>query len=225
MNDRMQRALDGELSRGELTAAESAELDESNALFAGVLRSISPRPLPRLGAAVLRRIEAVEKSAISPLPGKATTQRGSGLVSWLWSPAHISISLRPAYAIGVAAVLAVIVGVSGVNTADRGAEFSGVATPTGSQEVLVQFRLDAPHARAVSLAGDFSHWAPVYALKRSEPGVWTVVVALKPGVHDYSFIVDGEKWIPDPAAPAMADGFGGMNSRIAVLASDTRRSL
>jgi hypothetical protein len=225
MNDRMQRALDGELSRDELTAAESAELDESNALFAGVLRSIPARPLPSLGAGVLRRIEAVEEAAISPLAGKVETQRSSGLISWLWSPARVSISLRPAYAIGVAAMLAVIVGVRGMNSADRVAEKPGVITPTGSQEVLVQFRFEAPQARTVSLAGDFSNWAPAYALKRSEPGVWTVVVPLKPGVHDYSFIVDGEKWIPDPAAPAMADGFGGMNSRIAVLGSDTRRSL
>jgi hypothetical protein len=225
MNDRMQRALDGELSRDELTAAESAELDASNALFAGVLRSISPQPLPSLGAAVLRRIDAVEESTISPWAGNAKTQRSSGLISWLWSPTRISISLRPAYAISVAAMLAVIVGVRGVNNADRVAEKPGVATPTGSQEVLVQFRFEAPHARAVSLAGDFSNWAPTYTLKRSEPGVWTIVVPLKPGVHDYSFIVDGEKWIPDPTAPAMADGFGGMNSRIAVLAPDTRRSL
>jgi hypothetical protein len=229
MNDRMQRALDGELSRDELTPAEAAELDESNALFAGILRSISPPPLPSLGAAVLRRIDAVEESAISPWAGSATTQRSSGLMSWLWSPTRFSISLRPAYAIGVAAVLAVIVGVQfgnrGVGNLDHIAERPGVATSTGSQEVLVQFRFEAPRARAVSLAGDFSDWSPTYALKRSEPGVWTVVVPLKPGVHDYSFIVDGEKWTPDPAAPAMADGFGGMNSRIAVLASDTKRSL
>lgn len=225
MNDRIQRALDGELSRHELTPAELAELDESNALFAGVLRAISPRPLPSLGAAVLRRIDAVEGSEISPWAGRTTTQRSSGVISWLWSPTRISISMRPAYAIGVAAMLAVIAGVRGANNVDRVAEKPGVDTATGSHEVLIQFRLEAPRARAVSLAGDFSNWAPTYTLKRSEPGVWTIVVPLKPGVHDYSFIVDGEKWIPDPAAPAMADGFGGMNSRIAVLASDAGRSL
>jgi hypothetical protein len=62
-------------------------------------------------------------------------------------------------------------------------------------------------------------------MKRTAPGVWTIVVPLAPGVHDYSFIVDGEKWVPDPSAPAMADGFGGVNSRIAVIAPDSRRSL
>ena len=225
MNDRIQRALDGELSRDELTTAESAELDESNALFAGVLRAIPARSLPSLGDDVLRRLDADDEAAISPRAGRTTTQRSSGLISWLWSPTRISMSLRPAYAIGVAAMVAVIVGVRGMNQVDRVAEKPGAATATGSEEVLVQFRLEAPQARAVSLAGDFSDWAPTYMLKRSEPGVWTIVVPLTPGVHDYSFIVDGEKWIPDPAAPAMADGFGGMNSRIAVLASDATTSL
>lgn len=225
MNDRIQRALDGELKRDELTTAELAELDESNALFAGVLRSIPAPPLPSLGAGVLRRIDTVDESAISPWAGRTPTERSSGLISWLWSPTRISMSLRPAYAIGLAAMLAVIVGVRGMNHVDRVAEKPGAGTPTGSQDVLVEFRLEAPQARAVSLAGDFSGWAPTYTMKRSEPGVWTIVVPLTPGVHDYSFIVDGEKWIPDPAAPAMADGFGGMNSRIAVLASDATTSL
>lgn len=225
MNDRTQRALDGELSRDELTPAELAELDEATALFASVLRAISPQPLPSLGADVLRRIDAVKESAIPPLAGSARTRHSSGLISWLWSPTRISISVRPAYAIAIAALLAVIVGVRGVNIVDRVVEKPRVASSTRSQDVLVQFRFDAPQARAVSLAGDFTNWAPAYALKRSGAGVWTIVVPLRPGVHDYSFIVDGEKWIPDPAAPAMADGFGGMNSRIAVLASDAGRSL
>jgi len=89
----------------------------------------------------------------------------------------------------------------------------------------VQFRFTAPAAHMVSLAGDFSNWSPSYTLTRSEPGVWTIVVPLKPGVHDYSFVVDGDKWTPDPSAPPTADGFGGVNSRIAVLSSDVKSAL
>jgi hypothetical protein len=55
-------------------------------------------------------------------------------------------------------------------------------------------------------------------MTRTGPGVWTVVVPLEPGIHNYAFIVDGERWVPDPNAPAVDDGFGGMNSRLAVLA-------
>ena len=84
----------------------------------------------------------------------------------------------------------------------------------------ILIRLDAPQARVVTLAGNFTRWKPAYTLTRSEPGIWTVVVALEPGVHDYAFVVDGERWVPDPMAPSVADGFGGVNSRVAVLTPD-----
>ena len=93
-----------------------------------------------------------------------------------------------------------------------------------SQQVFTQFVLDAPNASRVAVAGDFSGWKPVHVMTRSEAGVWTVVVPLDPGVHDYAFVVDGERWVRDPAAPAVKDGFGGVNSRVAVLSPDGGRS-
>jgi 1,4-alpha-glucan branching enzyme len=83
--------------------------------------------------------------------------------------------------------------------------------------VLVQFRLEAPDARDVRLAADFTGWRPAHALHRSATGVWTVVVAVAPGVHEYGFVVDGERWTPDPLAPQVDDGFGGSNSRLDVI--------
>lgn len=226
MNDRMQRVLDGESERDELTPAEAAELDESSALFASVLRSIPARPVPDLGVVVLRRIEAVEASSTaSTRSAKAGARPSSGLIGWLWSPRRVSLPLRPAYALGIAAMLSVIIGVREFRSGDRAAVASAVTAATAPREVLVQFRFEAPSASTVSLVGDFTNWAPALDMKQSGPGVWTIVVPLEPGVHSYSFVVDGESWVPDPAAPAIADGFGGMNSRIAVLASDAGRSL
>jgi hypothetical protein len=69
----------------------------------------------------------------------------------------------------------------------------------------------------VMLAGSFTEWQPAYELVETTPGVWTVLVALQPGVHDYAFIIDGESWVADPAAPSVDDGFGGSNSRLALL--------
>lgn len=129
------------------------------------------------------------------------------------------ISIRPAYVLALAASLALVVGLASTRND------STVAAAAQQNEVLVQFRLEAPRATTVALAGDFNRWTPTYEMKRSDPGVWTVVVPLTPGVHDYSFIVDGNTWVPDPAAPAKSDGFGGVNSRISVIAPDTRRSL
>jgi hypothetical protein len=36
-------------------------------------------------------------------------------------------------------------------------------------------------------------------------------------VYNYGFLVNGEQWTLDPLAPRITDGFGGANSRLAVL--------
>jgi len=35
-------------------------------------------------------------------------------------------------------------------------------------------------------------------------------------------VVDGERWVPDPAAPGIDDGFGRRNSVVAVTAHGAR---
>ena len=72
-----------------------------------------------------------------------------------------------------------------------------MATKVTKKRVL--FRLDAPQARAVFLAGSFNDWDPVVRpLKRNAKGIWTTRISLEPGTHEYRFWVDGE-WQDDPA--------------------------
>jgi 1,4-alpha-glucan branching enzyme len=97
--------------------------------------------------------------------------------------------------------------------------------PQAPGQVLVEFRLNHPSAREVALAGEFTEWKPLYALKRSASGVWTILVPLDPGVHNYSFVVDGDRWVPDPDALPVDDGFGGQNSRVAVVTPNLLRKL
>ncbi len=86
--------------------------------------------------------------------------------------------------------------------------------------VEVRFTLYAPHASSVVLAADFNAWAEKgYEMKRSaEPGVWEIQVPLKRGKsYLYNFVVDGEKWIPDPRASVILDdGFGNKSSSISI---------
>jgi hypothetical protein len=35
---------------------------------------------------------------------------------------------------------------------------------------------------------------------------------LPAGQHQYAFVVDGARWVADPGAPAVDDGFGRRNS-------------
>jgi 1,4-alpha-glucan branching enzyme len=129
---------------------------------------------------------------------------------WLWSPRPLSISWRPAYAFAFA--ITVLVG--SVASLTR----SPQAIP--GKQVFVQFRLDAPQASRVALAGNFTNWQPTLQLTRAGGGTWTVVVPLKEGVHKYSFVIDGKVWQTDPLAPSVSDGFGGENSQIAILSPD-----
>ena len=80
---------------------------------------------------------------------------------------------------------------------------------------MVTFALDAPLARAVSVCGEFNDWSPTATpMKREAGGCWAVRVELRPGRHQYKFVVDGE-WRPDPQAREnVADGHGALNSVI-----------
>jgi 1,4-alpha-glucan branching enzyme len=89
---------------------------------------------------------------------------------------------------------------------------------------FVQFRFEAPDASQVQLAGSFTEWQAHHDMHQSAPGIWTITVPLSPGVHDYAFIVDGDRWTPDPYAPTVNDGFGGTNSRLALVLPEAPRS-
>src|SRR5207245_1605330 len=81
----------------------------------------------------------------------------------------------------------------------------------------VEFFLEAPAARSVKLAGDFTHWekSPV-EMMHSQDGVWFTVVPLEPGQYAYRFIVDGQ-WRDDPSSTQhVINAFGTENALINV---------
>jgi len=89
----------------------------------------------------------------------------------------------------------------------------------------VKFSLDTSswdqQPTSISLAGDFNGWNSTATPMKKEGNVWTVTVPLSPGVHQYKFVADGQRWLPDPKAdPALDadDGNGGKNSGIKVAA-------
>ena len=172
---------------------------------------LAERPAPDLREAVMSRIQNIEPFAAVDRPG--LLQR---LALLLWAPREVSI--RPAFALvsaaAVIAVLAVPYLGPGPATAPQ------VATNADDPHVFVQFHLETAAMR-VQLAGSFTNWQPSYDLRQASPGVWTITVPLTQGVHDYAFVVDGQQWVPDPHAPQIGDGFGGMNSRLALLHTDT----
>jgi len=76
-----------------------------------------------------------------------------------------------------------------------------------------EFKLSAPQAQSVFIAGDFNQWNPSsHPLKAGANGTWRISFGLKPGRYEYRFIVDGE-WQNDPACSSFVENpFGTSNS-------------
>lgn len=218
MSERVHRVLDGDLSRARLTPGERGRLAAYDEAVDRALAPLRAETAPDLTADVMRRVAAL------PAYGAAPAAAPNGLLARLWAPRPVTVRVRPVFALAAAVAVLVLSFVTGpdpaVTPASAGpavASVDGDAAPAADGPVLVQFRLEAPEAREVRLAADFTGWQPTHALHRSETGLWTVVVAVAPGVHQYGFVVDGERWTPDPLAPQVDDGFGGSNSRLDVV--------
>ncbi|MCU0665529.1 MAG: glycogen-binding domain-containing protein [Candidatus Omnitrophica bacterium] len=80
----------------------------------------------------------------------------------------------------------------------------------------VEFKLYAPSAKCVSLAGNFNNWdTGSIKAKKGIKGSWMIKKSLKPGRYEYKFFVDGN-WVNDPSSSNIANSFGTQNSIIEV---------
>lgn len=132
-----------------------------------------------------------------------------------------AVRVSPLWALAQAAVLmlAVVGALSLVRGRPGAAPPGGPAVADVARPERVRFVLVAQDARQVSLVGDFNDWSAGATPMASTgtPGVWAVDVALEPGRHLYAFLVDGERWMPDPAAArGPEDEFGTPNSVVLV---------
>jgi len=84
-----------------------------------------------------------------------------------------------------------------------------------SAEVQFSLKINDDKAHTVAIAGDFNGWNPQDNLLEDPEGdgIWTGTLKLEPGRYEYMFVVDGEKWFPDPnALRYVKDGFGNKNA-------------
>jgi len=73
---------------------------------------------------------------------------------------------------------------------------------------VVSFRVLAPLARNVELAGDFTDWDPIQMAPAGD-GWWVLSRALNPGKYQVNLRMNGGKWVVPPGLLAMLDEFGG----------------
>ena len=186
--------------------------------------------------ALARRIG--EWYAVSPAPEERARHVGaiadalahpSGLAT---RPADVSAQRRPGRRLvlgmlaGSAAALALVFPVAPPDTGGRPTPSGSTSLLTGApgpdpaptREVGFELQLPEAGARRVTVAGDFNGWdAAALPMRRVDGGgVWRVRVALPPGRHAYSFVVDGERWVIDPLAPRTNEGALGPTNVITV---------
>ncbi len=141
---------------------------------------------------------------------RRATRPGRG---W-WLTARVFV-VSPLTTLAMAAGIAVVAAGSTLGIARPG------PTPLSARSDTVEyvrFVLVDSTARSVSVVGDFNGWRPdgTPLVAAPKPGVWSVSLRLAPGRHEYAFIVDGKRWVVDPASIASSDEFGTESSVLLV---------
>jgi hypothetical protein len=213
MNDDTERWLDGELDLEDVIEPHRAEAASWSRMLNAFRTEHPTVPAPAwLEDRVMAEIEALPEPG---LLGRAW--------AWLLRPQPLRVS--PAVLGMAAAAIVVVLLLPAVDRPAPGVAGSSGATGGGATEtvVYVQFNLQAPGARSVSVGGDFDAWKGSFTLEDPDgDGVWTGRVPVRPGVHEYMFLVDGARWVTDPEAGRYSDdGFGNRNAVLAVAAPST----
>ena len=188
----VKQLLDGEVTLADLPP----ELRAEGAEALGLLAAVDRRPVTLPAALDARVMAAVRLRAARP-----------SIWRWLVQPREVRLRLRPwivAPALAAAAALVLFLG--------------RTTLPPAAAPVTVRFVLFAPQAQQVAVAGTFNQWDPAATplVRTGTPGMWAATLQLPAGQHQYAFVVDGARWVPDPGAPAVDDGFGRRNSVIAL---------
>jgi hypothetical protein len=207
----VKQLMDGERALSELPPELQAEADEARRLLGAIDRR-DVTFSPRLEARVMQEVR--EHAAARRV--RAT----SDPVVWRW----LTAPSVPPWVVGAVAAAAAIALIFGRPGSGNGPAVVPPTTAVAPESVYVKFILFAPAAKQVTLAGTFNRWDPgtTPLMRVGDDGVWTVTLGLPVGQHQYAFVVDGQRWVVDPAAPAVDDGFGRKNSVVSVSVAQGR---
>lgn len=172
---------------------------------------------PDFDARVMAAIRT-ETAAVFPIFVRQGRTRG-----WWHRPR--AFEATPLAMLAIAAGFAGLVVLGTLAGASRGSPAPAVAATVPTDTVhVVRFVFRAPEARAVTLVGDFNGWSTESTplAPTGHGGIWSVSLRLDEGEHEYAFIVDGQRWAADPAAPTVAGEFDTPSSILAVGSSRCR---
>ena len=176
------------------------------------------RPVAMDPAARARLLAAIHAE---PLP-----RRRARVLAWLVEPHRFALPPLATAALAAGLVGVGIIGGLALHRDGRLATEQPRAVVVGNPQLpdfvsarAVKFVLIAPKAARVSLVGDFNGWnaSANPMTTQGADGTWTIFIPLEPGLHTYSFVVDGTHFVADPAAPfAPDDGYGHRSSVVLV---------
>jgi Glycogen recognition site of AMP-activated protein kinase len=199
MNPDLRAYLDGELRYEDLSPESRAEAAAWDELVHEMKQGEPAGAPPWLEGAVMTEVAA------KPAPAREETA-----LQWLLRSRTIHMSPLTG-TLAAAAILVLFL----LPRQQQSVTTDPAETTTA---ILVEFRLEAPGAMSVALAGDFNDWETDMVLEdRNGDGVWRGRVPIQPGIHKYMFVIDGTEWVTDPDAERYSDdGFGNRNAVLAV---------
>jgi hypothetical protein len=166
-------------------------------------------------AAFAVRLGAALRTEVSASPDfEARVMRSVRQAARPWWARRRVVSLSPLGGLALAASFAGLVALGTLAAVREGRGAPEVAAARVDTVHLVRFIIQQPGAQRVSLVGDFNGWqADAMPLASSPDGsVWSLTLPLPAGRYEYAFVVDGERWVADPAASSVRDEFGGETS-------------
>jgi hypothetical protein len=225
----VRRFLDGDLPDDEVREALHRIADDPEArsllqfelqMTQDMAASRAHQPSPGFAAHTVEKLKEVDADAPEPSPQTRFRDWWEAVTRPL-----VTIPIRPAHTL---ATLALMIAVAwfvwpSAPTApvatNQGRTTTPMQTATAStqqsQTVWTRFVYTDDDADSVAVAGDFSQWRPIPLSPHTVNGktVWTGLVPVSRGEHEYQFVIDGEKWVTDPLAPVKEeDGFGAKNA-------------
>jgi hypothetical protein len=232
----VRRFVDGDLSPDETREALHRIADDAEArellrfelrMIQDLAASRSPQPPPDFADRTLEALAADDAEAAHLGWAASSPSLRARLAQW-WRTltAPVALEVRPLSAAVVALLLGVGVWLAGPAglPGPQGPRPTASGTPSAVQRtaasprgetVWIRFRYTNNEADSVAVAGDFSQWDPIPLSPRTVNGqtVWTGLVPVSRGEHEYQFVINGERWVTDPLAPTKrSDGFGAQNA-------------
>ena len=223
----VRRFIDGDLSDEEVRAAlhHIADDPEARSLLQFELQmtqdlaaSRAPQPAPDFATRTAEQLDEAEASP--PVLARRLHDCWEAVTRPL-----VTIPVRPVHTVAILALVTAVGWLAGPlgptpssPTSRSGSSASSPPTATASSQagpVLTRFVYTNDTADSVAVAGDFSDWAPIPLSPHTVNGetVWTGLVPVPRGEHEYQFVINGERWVTDPLAPdKQDDGFGAKNA-------------